>query len=159
MEADRHSFDDLLGDDCFDDSVGEEHQSELRSKVLEAFDCSNRETTLVESQHVLPDVKPRPASAGLVWSCSAMAAVCLIGFATFHFYRWNERAEPSHPGHRPVSVATIDPLLLESLAEVDAYSDEVPREALFNALAMCQQDYEGRTWSDLDRPSMNPLDR
>jgi hypothetical protein len=154
METDRHSFDDLIADDCFDDSVCEEHQSELRSEVLQAFDRSNREATLVELQHVLPNVKPRPASAGLALNYSAMAAVCLIGFATFFFYRWREPAEPSLPGDRSVSVATIDPLLLESLADVSAYGDEVPREALFNALAMCQQQYEGRTWSDLDRTLM-----
>ena len=159
MEADRHSFDDLIRDDCFDDSVCEEHQSELRSRVLEAFDRSDREATLAGAQHVLPNVRPRPSRAGLVWSFSAMVALCLIGFAAFHFYHGNEMSGPSHQGHRPVSIATIDPLLLESLAEVNAYGDEVPREALFNALAMCQQDYEGRTWPELDRPSKNPLDR
>jgi len=159
MRADRHSFNELAGDDRFDDSVCEEHQSELRSKVLQAFDQSNRETTLVESQHVSPGVEQRNASSNLILSYSAIAVVCLIGFGAFCFYRWNEPGEPSRAEHRPVSDVTIDSRLATSLAEVNAYRDEVSREALFNAIAMCQRDHEGRMLSDLDLPSMNQPDR
>ena len=152
MRTDEHSFNELAGDDRFDDSVREGHQSELRSKVLQAFDRSKREATLVESRHVSPGVKRRSAGSDRIPSYSAIVAVCLIGFVALCFHRWNEPAERPRAEHRPVSGATVDSRLVMSLVEVNAYRDEVPREALFNAIALCQRDHEGRMLSDLDLP-------
>ena len=159
MRTDEHSFNELVGDDRFDDSVCEEHQSKLRSEALQAFDGSKREAMLVESQHASGSVERRNASSGLILSYSAIAVVCLIGFMAFCFYGSNGPAERSRAEHLPVPDVKVDSQLLASLAEVNAYRDEVTREALFNAIAMCQQDQEGRMLSDLDLSLTNRSDR
>lgn len=139
----RQAFDELVGDDRFDDSLSDQHQSELRSEMLQAFDRPSSEIAVVQ-QHV-PSVGARQlARRKRSLGFTAIVAVCLIGLVAVWTYR-GDRSSDGGVVQQPDSTdVTEDPQLLESLAEVNAFRDEVSREALFDAIAMCELDHEGR---------------
>lgn len=147
----RQAFDELLGDDRFDDSVCDQHQSDLRFKVLQAFDQPDREATIAEL-HVRSSGERRLASWSQSLGYASILAVCLIGLVALWIYGENESAGPPVVDHAPVPDVTEDSRLLASLAEVNAFRDKVPREAFFDAIAICQLDHEGRTSFDSIQP-------
>ncbi len=145
------AFTELLGDNHFDDSVCDEHQSDLRSKVLQAFDQADRELAIAELPVRSANQRQwarRRRSLGY----GAILAVCLIGLVAFWFYRGNEPANIPIANPAPAPEVTEDSQLLESLAAVNAFRDVVSPEAFFGALAMCQQDYEGRMSDESIQP-------
>ncbi len=147
----RQAFDELLGDDRFDDSVCDQHQSDLRFKVLQAFDQPDREATIAEL-HVRSSGERRRASWSQSLGYASILAVCLIGLVALWIYGGNESADPPIVDHAPVPDVTEDSRLLASIAEVNAFRDEVSREAFFDAIAICQLDHEGRTSFDSIQP-------
>ena len=147
----RQAFEELLGDDRFDDSVCDQHQSDLRFKVLQAFDQPDREATIAEL-HVRSSGERRRASWSQSLGYASILAVCLIGLVALWIYGGNESADTQIVDHAPVPDVTEDSRLLASLAEVNAFRDEVSREAFFDAIAICQLDHEGRTSFDSNQP-------
>jgi len=140
-------FDELLGDDRFDDSVCDQHQSDLRSQVLQAFDQPDRKTLrpLVESQ--MPTGRKRQRASRSLRGVAIMAT-CLFGLVAIWFSRGNDPPERPIVQHSTVPDVTDDSQLVASLAEVNAFRDEVTREEYFLAIAMCELDHEGRVLSD-----------
>ena len=147
----RQAFNELFGDDRFDDSVGDRHRSELRSKMLQAFDQFNREATSVEP-HVHPTGSRRHASWNRSPGYAAVLAVCLIGLVTVGLDHWIGPDDRSIVKPQPVPGVTDDAQLFASLAEVNAFRDEDSREALFYAIAICQRGHEGRMLVDSVQP-------
>ena len=147
----RQAFDELLGDDRFDDSVCDQHQSDLRFKVLQAFDQPDREATIAEL-HVRSSGERRRASWSQSLGYASILAVSLIGLVALWIYAGNESADPPIVDHAPIPDVAEDSRLLASLAEVNAFRDEVPREAFFDAIAICQLDHEGRSSFDSIQP-------
>lgn len=144
----RQAFDDLLGKDRFDDSVNEQHQSSLRSDVLQAFGQSHTDASPVELAED-PTSKQKSRRASRVVGLAVMLAVCLFGLVAAWIYSGDspdERNIVEEP-----SVAE-DSHLVASLDEVNLFREEVSPEALFFAIAMCEVDHEGRTRSDSLQP-------
>jgi len=140
----QRAFDQLLGDDGFDDSVCDEHQSDLRSELLRVFDQLDRDVTVAELS-VRPTRQRQQSSWSRSLGYATVLAVCLIGFVVVWFYAGSQ--PHTIVEHAPVADSTDDARLLASLAAVNAFKDEVPLEDFFGALAMCQQDHEGRKLS------------
>ena len=147
----RQAFDELLADDRFDDSVSEQHQSDLRSQVLQAFDQCNRDVAVVDLRTPSANERQRASrtrSRGLMM----ILAVGLIGLVAVWFYRGDRSDGRSVVQRPPADDVTVDSQLLASLVEVNAFRDEVSRQALFDAIAMCELDHEGRMLLDASQP-------
>lgn len=147
----RQAFDELVADDRFDDSLSDQHQSELRSEMLQAFDRPSSEIAVVQLHS--PSVGARQlARRKRSLGFGVVVAVCLIGLIAV----WTYRRDRSYDGgvvQQPDSTdVTEDPQRLESLAKVNAFRGEVSREALFDAIAMCELDYEGRMLFGASQP-------
>lgn len=139
----EQAFDELLRNDGFDDSVGEQHQSDLRFQMLEAFGSSSPK----ESSVVLAgsgDCERENARWNRTVGFAVILAICLIGVVAAWIYNAEAPYSGNVAGEQPVSEATDHALLLASLNEVNEFRDEVSREALFSAIAMCELDHEGR---------------
>ena len=149
-EHQRRAFDEILTGDPFDDSVCDDHQSQLRSKVLQAFDRSNSQPAMVQPES--SGGTRRHVNWNRILGYVAVIAVCLIGIITLILNRGSDSTQRSVVNHRPVPSQSIDSQLVASLEEVDAYRDVVSREALWNAIAMCQGDFEGRMAFDSNQP-------
>ncbi|MBC8352874.1 MAG: hypothetical protein H8E66_12840 [Planctomycetes bacterium] len=141
----RQAFDELLAGDRFDDSICDQHQSDLRSKALQAFD----DTSTVELR-VASTNERRRARLKRSLGYEMTAVVCLIGLVAGWFYYDRIREERPIVVNPPVPDVTIteDVQLLASLTEVNTFRDEVSAEALFSAIAMCELDHEGRVLFD-----------
>jgi hypothetical protein len=147
----RQTFDELFGADHFEDSVSDQHQSELRSKVLQAFDQSNSERTIVELR--VPSTSGRQhASGNRSLGYVAILAVCLIGLVAIWLYQGSGSDSRRIVDNPRIPGVPENSQLLASLAAVNAFRDEVPREALFGAIAMCEQDHDGRMFFDSTQP-------
>jgi len=143
----RQAFEELLGDGHFDDSVSDQHQSDLRSRVLQAFDQTSCEMAVVEL--CTPSAGQRQcASWNRSFGYAVILAVGLIGLVAVWFYRGDRSAELPMVQQPTAADVTEDSQLLASLAKVNAFRDEVSREAMFDAIAMCELDHEGRMLFD-----------
>ena len=144
---DREYFAKLLSDSELDDSISEEHQEKLRSEVLNAFDRS-------DASHGASDLVVQQPATTIHWNnrktllAIASIAACLICIVAL----WSaamkgfDRSVVAKSG--PVSDENIDPLLLATVAEVDALKDTVPADAFFSALAQCELQRETRMQSN-----------
>jgi len=137
-------FSELQSDDQFDDSIFDQHQSDLRSEVLQAFDQPDHGTVLAKPQ--VGSIERRQRTRRSL-GYAAIVAVCLIGPIAW-FYHGNSSLNRPVVERPSVPSTTADSQLLASLVEVNAFRDEVSREALFVAIAMCEQEHDGRTFVD-----------
>ncbi len=142
-KSEQQAFAEILGDNRFDDSVCDEHRSDLRSKVLQAFDQANGEVATAELS-ARSDHQRQWASRRRSFGYATILAVCLIGLVAAWFYRGDESAHIPIAKPAPALDVNDESRLIESLAAVNVFRDEVSPEAFFSALAMCQQDHEGR---------------
>lgn len=152
MSNEKQPLEKLISEDPFDDSVRPDHQHQLRSKTLEAFDQSKREAALVQPQSLSQHGARRQMNWNLVGGYVAIIAACLVGIVAVSLYRGKVPTNDSIVINPPAPDVTLDPQLLASLAALDSYRDEVSPEAFFGAIAMCETDHEGRMMFDSNRP-------
>ena len=143
----RQAFDGLLASDRFDDSVNEQHRDELRAKLLQAFDAPASDTAVVEP-HRGGIKEHASASRNRSFGWALSIALCLMGLVAVWIFSDGGTNDPQ----RPTPEVRLDPELVASLDEVIEFRGDVPPAALFNAIAMCQLDYEGRERFDSLQP-------
>ncbi len=88
-------FDDLVGTDRFDDSVDDRHKSDLRAKLLQAFDAPTSDSSIVE---LYRDHERRPGSRQyrtLGWAVAL--AACLTGLIAASIYSNSFTESPKRP--------------------------------------------------------------
>ncbi len=135
---DQQAFNELLGDDRFDDSVNEQHQTDLRSKMLQAFDTPDADSAVVELHREDDDRSRGRRSRKFGWAVALVACVTGVIAASFYSSIFSDRVEG------PIVDANVDPEFVASLNEVIVYRDDVPPDELFYAIAMCELEHEGR---------------
>ena len=134
--SEQELFDELLGRIQLDDSVNEQHQSDLRARVLQAFDRSH-----FDARDAVP-VVAKNRNAAQVFGVVAATAACIFVIVSIQLTK--DRCSVSRPVAeiRSSSNETIDPVFIATLAEVDALREELPSELFFEALEICQQKHE-----------------
>jgi hypothetical protein len=152
MPNEKQTFEALISEDPFDDSVCGDHQNQLRSEALEVFDQSKQEATLVQPQSLSQHGTGRHLDWNLAYGYFAIIAACLIGIVALSFYRGKASTDDAIVNNQQAPSVTVDPSLIASLAALDSYRDEVSSEEFFGAIAMCQTDHEGRMLSRANRP-------
>jgi hypothetical protein len=143
----RQFFDDLLGDDHFDDSVGDRHQSELRAKVLQAFTHPIPQAGVAELR-VASVGEGQTANRNRSLGYAMILAGVLVGFVAIWFFQGSDSGGRWLVGHPPTPDISADSQLLAALAQVNAYRDQVSPEELFHAMYICQLAHVGRTTFD-----------
>lgn len=139
---DEELFDQWKSDCRFDDAVSQTHQKELREKALLAFDDSLIQSAVAQPANTSPESKSWLTTR---WIGIAVAtAVCLLVIGSLLFPLGNTQIVDPIDDDRPETADAIDPILLASIAEVEALSDEASAETFFVALAMCDQESKAR---------------
>ena len=121
----QQAFDDLIGKDGFDDSVDDWHKSDLRAKLLRAFDAPASDTSIVELHR---DNERRPGSRRyrtLGWAVALTAS--LTGLIAASIYSGAFTDGPKGP----IAEVDADPEFVASLIEVGVYRNEVSPDDLF----------------------------
>lgn len=152
MPHEKQTFEELIREDQFDDSIRDRHQAQLRAKALEVFGQVKQETPLVQPQSLSQNVPRRRVDRKLVFCYFATIAACLIGIVALTLSRGKESVVDSIVNKQQAPNITVDPQLIASLAALDSYRDDVSPEAFFSAIAMCEIDHEGRVLFDSNRP-------
>ena len=139
----------LLSDSKLDDSACEEYQAKLRSQMLNVFDSSDISNETSDSVVPQSVTTIHRINRQTLLAIASIAA-CLVCVATFWsaglsvFNRFAAAKPQPVSSENPVSSGKIDPLLLATVAEVDAWQDTVPADAFFDALAQCELQLETR---------------
>ena len=136
--SEQELFDELRIRSRFDDSVNEQHRSDLRAKVLQAFDRSN-----CDAKIAVP-VVAGTRNASQVFGVVTAVAACILGTVSLQLTGDRDSVNRPVAEIRPGFSEAVDPVFVASLAEVDALQEELPAESYFEALAICQQEHEFR---------------
>jgi hypothetical protein len=139
----EQAFKELMAEDQFDDSIDARHQRDLRSQVLQTFDQCDHGAIESPPRVVRAEQPPR-TTRGRKFSYAVAIAVTLIGVISVAVYRMSDSSDQTIVEHRTTPVIE-DSEFVASLAMVNAVRNEDSREALFYAIAICQNDLEGRT--------------
>ena len=147
-ETEQRDLGELLGVDSLDDSLNDDHQSRLRSQVLEIFDHAQNKTSQREAR-----ITPPPQKS-MTWTrqslaCIAALAVCAMAVISIRLLDGNASLGTSVVHEQPVDDIG-EQQLLASLSTLDAFRDDVSRDEYFAAIAICQQDHEVRAMSDTE---------
>lgn len=146
--SDQQLFDELRHRDRFDDSIGDQHRRDLRSKVLQAV-CQPADDETVERRATIADGHRR-------WRNAVSYVVILAGCVMVCVAAWILGGGRSAERHiikaPPVPQRAEDSPLLASLTAVNSFREEVSPEALFGAFAICELAHEERERFDVRRP-------
>jgi len=141
----RARFDSLITGSNSDDTVCDKHRRQLRDQALRAFDSAQGQSNVVQP------ITPVSAfgNRNLVRTIGVIAviAVCLVVMAAHRFSGHGDSVvvETELPTELTTTeVAAIDSTLISSIAAATAFRDSVSVEAIYDALAMCQQADEAR---------------
>ena len=140
-------FAELLSNSSLDDDIPVEHQAELRRQMLDAFDRSQ-----VQEEECVPVVIQ--SNTTFQWNVKntillvASLSACLVCVAAFWSTRRNDISNHTTIEAQANASTNVDPLLIASIIEVNAWKDEVSEEALFEALAQCEQQFEAREFAN-----------
>lgn len=140
----RARFDSLIADSNFDDTVSEQHQRQLRDRALRAFDRVQGPGNV--SQPLTP--KSAVGDKNLVRNICAIVviALCLVVMVVQPFTGSGEPkvVDTELTTELTTEEAAIDSTLISSIAAASAFCDSEPVEAIYDALATCQQADEAR---------------
>ena len=130
-------FEELTCASMSDDSVGESHRKELRLVVMQTFDLSQRQVLTA------PVAAPNRNASQIIGVAASIAA-CFLGGVSAFFSGGPGSSNDAVTNVSMESDATIDPLFVATLDEVQALRGRVPPAIFFNALAICQEELEAR---------------
>ena len=147
----QYVFDELLRNDRFDDSVGDQHRNDLRSEVLQSFGQPGHEASPVELR-TSTTCEHQNDRWNRAVGYAVILAVCLIGFVAAWIYGGGGSDDRGIVVEPTIPEVTDESRLLASLAAVNSFRDEVSPEALFGAFAMCELDQEARDQLDAFQP-------
>ncbi len=142
-------FEELTCGSMFDDSVGETHRKELRLVVMQTFDRSQRQVLTA------PVAAPNRNASQIIGVAASIAA-CFLGGVSAFFSGGPGSLNDAVTTVSMESDATINPVFVATLDEVQALRGRVPPAIFFNALAICQEELEARQ-SDAEANQMRCL--
>lgn len=142
QNMERKLFNEFLNESRFDDSVCEKHRSELRVLVLNAFDRSQRDAKVHASKVVVPVVAGNRSASQVIGVVASIVA-CFLGVISLFPVVDRDSSHSPVTAVRPDN-ATIDPVFVTALAEVQALQESASPELYFQALAICQKEQETR---------------
>lgn len=150
-ENEQSAFEEFLGDACLDDSIDDAHQARLRSQVMQVFDEAHGDATRVVS-HVPSFENKSKSDPRRTQTIAVVVAACAIAFVAVGLLGWSVSVNTSVTDRDAVASVEADPQLLASLSGLDAFRDEMSSDEYFDAIALCQQDYEARVMLDTMQP-------
>ncbi len=138
QKSEQELFDELPGRYQFDDSVHEKHQRDLRLQLLQAFDSSQFDSTVVVA------AVTRTRNAARVIGVVAAVAACMLGAISLLLTSDSNSVSHLVPRVPPDFKEPVDHSFVASLAEVDALREGHSTELFFDALSICQHKFEAR---------------
>ncbi len=113
------------------------HQSDLRCKMLDAFDRSQRATV-----HSIAPNTQHGSRNGLWLGRLAGLAACVVAIASYSVMRLDRGTGDSMADRDALASNQVDGEYLAAVTTVNEFREEMSEDAFFFALAMCEQQHE-----------------
>ena len=140
-------FAELMSNSDLNDDIPVKHQAELRRQLLDAFDRSP-----VQAEEFNPVAIQ--SNTTFQWNVKnsillvASLSACLVCVAAVWSTRRNDASNQTTINAQANASTNVDPLLIASIVEINAWKDVVSEDAMFEALAQCEQQIEAREFAN-----------